>query len=80
MSRQHHPHLDLKRVRTVVEVARTGSITTAAQTLGLTQSAISRSVAELEVALGQRLFDRLPRGIVDRCRPRAAGARDPHAR
>ncbi len=63
MYRHHHPHLDLKRVRTIVEVARTGSITTAAQTLGLTQSAVSRSVAELETALGQRLFDRLPRGI-----------------
>ena len=33
------------------------TITTAAQTLGLTQSAVSRTVAEVEGALGQRLFD-----------------------
>jgi DNA-binding transcriptional LysR family regulator len=50
-------------MRTVVQVARAEAITTAAQTLGLTQSAVSRSVAELEDALGKRLFDRLPRGI-----------------
>jgi len=55
--------IDLRRMRTVVEVARAQAITTAAQTLGLTQSAVSRTVAEVEGALGQRLFDRLPRGI-----------------
>lgn len=55
--------VDLKRMRTVVEVARAETITTAAQTLGLTQSAVSRSLSELESALGQRLFERLPRGI-----------------
>ncbi|MGE0484515.1 MAG: LysR substrate-binding domain-containing protein [Gammaproteobacteria bacterium] len=55
--------VDLRRMRTVVEVARAEAITTAAQTLGLTQSAVSRTVAEVEDALGQRLFDRLPRGI-----------------
>ncbi|MEQ8235092.1 MAG: LysR family transcriptional regulator [Gammaproteobacteria bacterium] len=55
--------IDLRRMRIVVEVARANAITTAAQTLGLTQSAVSRSVAEVEQALGQRLFDRLPRGI-----------------
>lgn len=55
--------IDIRRMRTVVEVARAEAITTAAQTLGLTQSAVSRTVAELEAALGQRLFERLPRGI-----------------
>ena len=49
-------------MRTVVEVARTESITAAAHTLGLTQSAVSRTVAELETALGQRLFERSSRG------------------
>lgn len=62
MDRQRRQQLDLKRLRTALEVARTASITTAAQTLGLTQSAVSRAIAELEQALGQRLFDRLPRG------------------
>ncbi len=55
--------IDLRRMRAIVEVARAEAITTAAQTLGLTQSAVSRTVAEVEEALGQRLFDRLPRGI-----------------
>jgi len=55
--------IDIRRMRTVIEVARAEAITTAAQTLGLTQSAVSRIVAELEEALGQRLFERLPRGI-----------------
>ena len=55
--------VDLKRMRAVVEVARAESITTAGETLGLTQSAVSRSVAEVEEALGVLLFERLPRGI-----------------
>jgi LysR family pca operon transcriptional activator len=55
--------IDLRRMRTVVEVARAEAITTAAETLGLTQSAVSRTVAEVEDALGLCLFDRLPRGI-----------------
>ena len=63
MSRGTRSQVDLKRMRTVVEVARTESITTAARTLGLTQSAVSRTVAELEAALGQRLFERSSRGI-----------------
>lgn len=71
MKRSKPSQVDLKRLRTVLEVARTESITTAAQTLGLTQSAVSRMVAELEVSLGQRLFDRLPRGT----QPTEAGRR-----
>jgi DNA-binding transcriptional LysR family regulator len=63
MNRGARSQVDLKRMRTVVEVARTESITTAAHTLGLTQSAVSRTVAELEQALGQRLFERTSRGI-----------------
>lgn len=63
MNRGARSQVDLKRMRTVVEVARTESITTAAHTLGLTQSAVSRTVAELETALGQRLFERSSRGI-----------------
>jgi DNA-binding transcriptional LysR family regulator len=71
MSVEHRHPIDLRRMRVVVEVARTQAITTAAQALGLTQSAVSRSVAELEHSLGQELFERLPRGI----RATAAGER-----
>lgn len=63
MSRSLRAQLDLRRMRTVLEVARTESITTAAHTLGLTQSAVSRTLAQLEAALGQRLFERSSRGI-----------------
>ncbi|MBM4382676.1 MAG: LysR family transcriptional regulator [Deltaproteobacteria bacterium] len=61
--------IDLKRMRAVVEVARAQSITGAAETLGLTQSAVSREIAEIEQALGVRLFERAPRGL----HPTAAG-------
>ena len=47
----------------VVEVARAHSITAAAETLAITQPALTRSIAEVEQALGTRLFERLPRGI-----------------
>lgn len=63
MTGEHTYPIDLKRMRAIVEVARAQSITTAAQTLGLTQSAVSRIVAEVEDVLGQQLFHRLPRGI-----------------
>jgi DNA-binding transcriptional LysR family regulator len=46
-----------------VAVARTGSITRAAQQLSYTQSAVSRQVAALEADAGSALFDRLPRGV-----------------
>jgi DNA-binding transcriptional LysR family regulator len=51
-------------LRVFLEVARHGSFTGAARTLGWTQSAVSRQVAALEAALdGGPLFDRLPRGV-----------------
>ncbi|MEZ5557680.1 MAG: LysR family transcriptional regulator [Pseudomonadales bacterium] len=55
--------VDLKRMRYIVEVARAQSITTAAETLGLTQPALTRSIAEVEQELGTRLFHRQPRGM-----------------
>jgi DNA-binding transcriptional LysR family regulator len=55
--------IDFKRLRYVVEVARAESITTAAETLGLTQPALTRSIGEVESLLGAKLFHRLPRGM-----------------
>ncbi|MEU6381275.1 LysR family transcriptional regulator [Streptomyces sp. NPDC046909] len=62
----HESPLDLSTVwlRAFLEVARQGSFTVAARTLGWTQSAVSRQISSLESALGGGpLFDRLPRGV-----------------
>src|ERR1700733_12653480 len=45
------------------EVARQGSFTGAARSLGYTQSAVSRQISTLEQEIGAGLFDRLPRGV-----------------
>jgi len=45
------------------EVARQGSLTGAAETLGYTQPTLSRQLSALEKELAVRLFDRLPRGV-----------------
>ncbi|MFE3056553.1 LysR family transcriptional regulator [Nocardia sp. NPDC059239] len=56
-------------LRVLREVAERGTFTAAAQSLGYTQSAVSRQVAALEQATGVRLFDRYPGGV----RPTSAG-------
>lgn len=50
-------------------VARSGSIATAARSLGVNHSTVLRRIARLEAALGTRLFDRLTSGYA----PTAAG-------
>ncbi|MFF1447250.1 LysR family transcriptional regulator [Streptomyces sp. NPDC058274] len=58
------PDLATAWLRVFLDVARHGSFTVAARTLGWTQSAVSRQIASLESALGGApLFDRLPRGV-----------------
>jgi len=58
----------LAGLRVVVEVARRGSFTAAADVLGYTQSAVSRQVSAVETAVGSPLFERWARGV----RPTAA--------
>ncbi|MEV4177339.1 LysR family transcriptional regulator [Nonomuraea sp. NPDC049709] len=55
--------LSLDLLRTFLAVHRTGSITAAAQTLGLSQPAVTAQVKALESVLDRPLFDRLPRGV-----------------
>ncbi|MEU6254168.1 LysR family transcriptional regulator [Streptomyces sp. NPDC047043] len=58
------PELSTVWLRVFLDVARHGSFTLAAKSLGWTQSAVSRQIAALEGALGGGpLFDRLPRGV-----------------
>lgn len=55
--------LSTSGLRVLVEVARGGSFTAAARTLGYTQSAVSRQVAALERGAGHALFDRRSDGV-----------------
>jgi DNA-binding transcriptional LysR family regulator len=50
-------------LRILREVAQAGSFSSAAQSLGYTQSAVSRQVATLEAVAGRRLFDRSRLGV-----------------
>jgi DNA-binding transcriptional LysR family regulator len=53
----------LELYRVFREVARTENITTAAQNLFLSQSALSQSIKQLEEELGVRLFTRSTKGV-----------------
>jgi DNA-binding transcriptional LysR family regulator len=55
--------LKLHDVRVLMSVVQAGSMSKAAERLGTAQPALSRSIAELEHALGVRLLDRGPRGV-----------------
>lgn len=55
--------VDVRRLRVLCEVARRGSFSAAAASLGYTQPAISRQVALLEAELGTLLVQRLPQGV-----------------
>jgi DNA-binding transcriptional LysR family regulator len=56
-------HLKTRQLVLLVELGRHGSILHAAQAANLTQPAASKLLADLEHALGVKLFDRLPRGV-----------------
>jgi DNA-binding transcriptional LysR family regulator len=56
--------MDLASLRAFVEVARKNSFSQAAETLFLTQPAISKRIAGLEEALSVRLFDRAGRQVL----------------
>ncbi|NYT36078.1 LysR family transcriptional regulator [Allopusillimonas soli] len=57
------PLLDLKNVRCFVAAAEHGSLSGAASSLGMAQSALSRQVSQLESLLDCRLFHRTGRGV-----------------
>ena len=60
----------LKQLRVFVAIARHGSFSRAGEAIGLTQSAVSHSVKELEAEVGVRLLDRGSNGCWTSCRPR----------
>jgi DNA-binding transcriptional LysR family regulator len=55
--------MDLKRLRTFVAVADLGTVSKAGLQLRISQSALSRQIAELEYECGFKLFDRIGRRL-----------------
>ena len=55
--------INLRHLRALSAVASTGSIAAAADELCRVPSAVTRSISELEAALGKQLFDRHARGM-----------------
>ncbi|MEL6583224.1 MAG: LysR family transcriptional regulator [Pseudomonadota bacterium] len=56
-------HLDWSLIRSFLAVAEEGSLSGAAQKLGLTQPTLGRHIRELEAATALDLFHRNPRGL-----------------
>jgi LysR family transcriptional regulator, regulator for genes of the gallate degradation pathway len=55
--------INLRHFEAVAAAARLGSISAAAQTLNLSQPAITQAVAKVEAQLGHALFERQPGGV-----------------
>lgn len=58
------PRVTGTQVRAFLEVVRGGSYAAAAETTGLSPASLHRAVADLSVALGQRLFERRGRSLI----------------
>lgn len=56
-------NITLRQLRVFIEVARLKSFSRAGDEIGLTQSAVSRSVRELEGEIGLKLIDRTTRDV-----------------
>lgn len=67
--RHRTAELELKHLRCLVAIIDTGSFTDAAHELGISQAAVSRTLAGLESLLGVRLLHRTSRSVA----PTAAG-------
>lgn len=61
MQRRHH-NIPIEIVRTVVAISETGSLTKAAEQLGLSQPAVSSQIKRLEQLVGGSLFSKTPNG------------------
>ena len=59
---QHH--LTLKQFRYFLAVSETASVAATARMINIAQSALTKSIQDLEESLGVRLFDRSSRGMV----------------
>ena len=59
-----HPAIKLRHIRAFLDIAATGNLSAVAAAQGVTQPALSRSLAELEDLLGAQLFLREKRRLV----------------
>jgi DNA-binding transcriptional LysR family regulator len=59
----HHRHVTLRQFRYFVAVAESGSVASASRMLNIAQSALTKSLLELESELGNSLFERSSRGM-----------------
>lgn len=57
-------HITLKQFRYFLAVSETSSVAAAARMINIAQSAVTKSVQELEDSLGVKLFMRSSRGMV----------------
>lgn len=64
MPHQNDPSLNSRQIETFVAVMKAGTVSGAAIMLGISQPAVSRTLAQLEKALGFLLFDRISNRIV----------------
>src|ERR1700755_3185084 len=60
--RYQHLNIPIEIVRTVVAISETGSLTKAADRLGLSQPAVSSQVKRLQALVGGALFERSSSG------------------
>jgi len=58
-----NPNLESDLLRTLVAIAETMNFTRASEIVGRTQSAVSIQMKKLEEIVGERLFERGPRGV-----------------
>jgi DNA-binding transcriptional LysR family regulator len=61
---QMHRHITIKQFRYFLAVSETASVAGAARMINIAQSAVTKSVQELEDTLGVKLFERTPKGMV----------------
>lgn len=59
-----HPGVKLRHIRAFLDIAASGNLSASARAQGITQPALSRSLAELETLLGARLFLRERRRLI----------------
>lgn len=58
-----HPGIKLRHIRVFLDAAAAGTLSAVARSHGISQPAVSRTLAELETLLGNRLFERQGRRL-----------------